>query len=120
ASGPLATRGFVQLPSAPVRGWSTLVRVNTTLGMSFIAGANGVVAVGQYVAQPTNDLCPTAWPPAFAMASTVHAFDSGSDDSNTQSFSPFGPPTNPSTDIDIFRISFRIARSFISRRTSDG
>src|SRR5436309_3047317 len=43
--------------------------------------------------------------------STIHAVTSSSMLSKTHSNSPFGPLTNPSTETDIFRISFRIVIS---------
>ncbi|GAA3338177.1 hypothetical protein GCM10017714_08280 [Curtobacterium pusillum] len=82
--------------------------MNTTFGMRFIASAIGVVPFAQNPATDSNVRRPNACTPAFRIVSSTQAAESGLAARNIQSESARAAATWPSTDIDIFRTSFRI------------
>src|SRR4051812_28691566 len=90
---------------------------NTALGIWFIGAANGRVEVGQNGAVTSKVRLPMICRLAFDISSTPQAFGSGSEP-NIHLLVPSKSLTKPSSDIDIFRISFLIALSSRGRRLS--
>src|SRR5205807_9899152 len=82
----------------------------TALGIWFIGGAYTSVEVGQKAAMSRNVRLPMMCRLAFHTVATVQAAASGSP-SNIHFSPPSGSATKPSIEIDIFKISSRIASS---------
>src|SRR6185437_3187385 len=83
----------------------------TTLGISFIGAAYTSVEKGQYDAMSRKVRLPMMWTPACQTDFIVQSTAPASIVAKIQSTSLFAPPTKPSTDIDIFKINLRMARS---------
>src|SRR6266704_408802 len=105
ARSPRATCVTGQVASA-----SPSVLENTTFGMSFIGAAYGSSDCGQYDDISWYVTRPMRWAPALLMRSSFHCFSSAPSGTATPGCSR-SLPTNPSSDIDMYRMTSRMNAS---------
>jgi hypothetical protein len=101
---PRATRVSGQVVSA-----SLSVFENTTLGMSFIGAAYGSSDCGQYDDISWYVRRPIRLTPALLIRSSFHCFSSASETAIPGCSR--SPPTNPSSDIDMYKMTSRMTTS---------
>ena len=107
ARSPRATRVTGQVASA-----SLSVLENTTLRMSFIAAAYSPFDCGQYEDISWYDTRPMRWAPALLMWSSFHCLSSAPSGIAIPGCSR-SLPTNPSSDIDMYRMTSRMPLSLL-------